>query len=131
MSAAICAPCRRAGQERLEGADATHAWVAVWCGPQDGWVGLDPTNKIAVGDDHIVLAEGRDYSDISPIDGVILSSGGQDVDVAVDVIPRRVGKRAADFSMRPRRGAHFIGMSPVGVTKSLQFGRDRPAFRSP
>jgi transglutaminase-like putative cysteine protease len=76
-----------AGQERLEGADATHAWVAVWCGPQDGWVGLDPTNKIAVGDDHIVLAEGRDYSDISPIDGVILSSGGQDVDVAVDVIP--------------------------------------------
>jgi transglutaminase-like putative cysteine protease len=75
------------GQERLEGADATHAWVAVWCGPLDGWVGLDPTNKILVGDDHIVLAEGRDYADISPIDGVILSSGGQDVGVAVDVIP--------------------------------------------
>ena len=76
-----------AGKERLEGADATHAWVAVWCGPFDGWVGLDPTNKILVGDDHIILAEGRDYADISPIDGVILSSGGQDVDVGVDVIP--------------------------------------------
>ncbi len=76
-----------AGKERLEGADATHAWVAVWCGPNDGWVGLDPTNKMLVGDDHIVLAEGRDYADVSPIDGVILSSGGQDVDVAVDVIP--------------------------------------------
>jgi transglutaminase-like putative cysteine protease len=50
-------------------------------------VGLDPTNKILVGDDHIILAEGRDYADISPIDGVILSSGGQDVGVAVDVIP--------------------------------------------
>jgi transglutaminase-like putative cysteine protease len=76
-----------AGKERLEGADATHAWVAVWCGPLDGWVGLDPTNKMLVGDDHIILAEGRDYADISPIDGVILGSGGQDVDVGVDVIP--------------------------------------------
>jgi transglutaminase-like putative cysteine protease len=75
------------GQKRLEGADATHAWVAVWCGPLDGWVGLDPTNKMLVGDDHIILAEGRDYADISPIDGVILSTGGQDVGVAVDVIP--------------------------------------------
>jgi transglutaminase-like putative cysteine protease len=75
------------GKERLEGADATHAWVAVWCGPLDGWVGLDPTNKMLVGDDHIILAEGRDYADISPIEGVILSSGGQDVGVAVDVIP--------------------------------------------
>jgi transglutaminase-like putative cysteine protease len=75
------------GKERLEGADATHAWVAVWCGPLDGWVGLDPTNNILVGDDHIVLAEGRDYADVAPINGVILSSGDQDVEVAVDVVP--------------------------------------------
>lgn len=75
------------GQERLEGADATHAWVSLWCGPLDGWVGLDPTNNILVGDDHIILAEGRDYGDVSPIDGVILSAGDQDVGVAVDVIP--------------------------------------------
>ncbi len=63
------------------------ARVMVWRPPLDGWVGLDPTNRILDGDDHIVLAEGRDYADISPIGGVILSSGGQDVDVAVDVIP--------------------------------------------
>jgi transglutaminase-like putative cysteine protease len=75
------------GKERLEGADATHAWVSVWCGPFDGWVGLDPTNNLAVGDDHIILAEGRDYADVAPMAGVILSSGGQDVSVAVDVIP--------------------------------------------
>ena len=76
-----------AGKERLEGADATHAWVSIWCGPLDGWVGLDPTNNIHVGDDHIILAEGRDYADVAPINGVILSSGDQDVEVAVDVIP--------------------------------------------
>jgi transglutaminase-like putative cysteine protease len=75
------------GKERLEGSDATHAWVSVWCGPFDGWVGLDPTNNMLVGDDHIILAEGRDYADVAPIGGVILSSGGQDVSVAVDVIP--------------------------------------------
>ena len=75
------------GKERLEGADATHAWVSVWCGELDGWVGLDPTNNIFVGDDHIILAEGRDYADVAPINGVILSSGDQDVEVAVDVIP--------------------------------------------
>ena len=75
------------GKERLEGADATHAWVSVWCGPFDGWVGFDPTNKIFVRDDHIILAEGRDYADVSPIDGVILSSGDQEVEVGVDVIP--------------------------------------------
>ncbi len=75
------------GQPRLEGADATHAWVAFWCGKDHGWIGLDPTNNIVVGDDHIVLAEGRDYDDVSPLDGIILSSGGQDVNVGVDVIP--------------------------------------------
>ena len=76
------------GQKRLEGADATHAWVAVWCGPRHGWVGLDPTNDIMIGDDHIILAKGRDYADISPVAGIILGSKEQDVDVKVDVIPR-------------------------------------------
>lgn len=85
------------GQERLEGADATHAWVALWCGALDGWVGLDPTNKILVGDDHIILAEGRDYADVAPIDGVILSAGDQDVGVAVDVIPIAAEDAAPTF----------------------------------
>jgi transglutaminase-like putative cysteine protease len=75
------------GKARLAGADASHAWASVWCGQAFGWLGLDPTNAIPVGDDHIVAAVGRDYSDAAPVEGVILSSGGQKLDVAVDVIP--------------------------------------------
>jgi len=75
------------GQPRLEGADATHAWVSVWCGDALGWIGFDPTNAILAGDDHLVLAIGRDYADVAPIDGVILASGVQTLKVEVDVIP--------------------------------------------
>jgi transglutaminase-like putative cysteine protease len=75
------------GSPRLEGADATHAWVEVWCGEATGWIGLDPTNGIAAGDDHIVLAVGRDYADVSPLDGVIFAYGDHGVEVKVDVIP--------------------------------------------
>jgi transglutaminase-like putative cysteine protease len=75
------------GQPRLEGADATHAWVSVWCGPDLAWVGADPTNAMLAGDDHLVLAIGRDYADVAPIDGVILASGDQTLTVEVDVIP--------------------------------------------
>ena len=76
------------GKPRLEGADASHAWVAVWCGPAPGWVGLDPTNAMTIGDDHIILARGRDYADVSPISGIILGSQEQSVEVKVDVVPR-------------------------------------------
>ncbi len=75
------------GKPRLEGADATHAWVAIWCGRAIGWLDLDPTNDMVAGLDHIVIARGRDYADVSPIDGVIIGSGDQSVDVKVDVIP--------------------------------------------
>ena len=76
-----------AGKPRLAGADASHAWVSVWCGPAFGWLGLDPTNAIAEGDDHVVVARGRDYADVPPVDGVLLASGGRDLEVEVDVIP--------------------------------------------
>jgi transglutaminase-like putative cysteine protease len=75
------------GQPRLEGSDATHAWVAVWCGQARGWLGFDPTNAIFAENDHIVLAVGRDYADVAPIDGIILAPGVQTLDVEVDVIP--------------------------------------------
>lgn len=75
------------GQPRLEGADATHAWVELWCGPEVGWIGLDPTNAIPAGDDHIILAVGRDYADVAPVDGVIIASGEHILAVGVDVIP--------------------------------------------
>jgi transglutaminase-like putative cysteine protease len=74
-------------EDELTGADAMHAWVLVWCGEEAGWVGLDPTNAIFAGDDHIVLAIGRDYADVAPIDGVIFASGGQRLAVSVSVTP--------------------------------------------
>lgn len=75
------------GQARLVGADATHAWVLLWCGPELGWVGVDPTNGIWMAGDHIVMAIGRDYGEIAPIDGVVLGSSAQKMDVSVDVAP--------------------------------------------
>jgi len=75
------------GRPRLQGADATHAWVSGWCGDELGWVGFDPTNDILVENDHIVLAVGRDFSDVSPVDGIIVGARKQKLGVAVDVLP--------------------------------------------
>jgi len=75
------------GKERLEGADAMHAWVRVWCGDAMGWIELDPTNNIAAGTDHIVVAYGRDYSDVAPVIGVLKSYGKQQTIQAGDVVP--------------------------------------------
>jgi transglutaminase-like putative cysteine protease len=75
------------GQARLVGADAMHAWVALWCGPRRGWVGIDPTNGVLANADHLVVAMGRDYSDISPIDGVFVGGASQKTFNSVDVSP--------------------------------------------
>ena len=75
------------GEERLEGADAMHAWIRAWCGVELGWVEYDPTNDVIVGEDHIVVAYGRDYSDVSPVRGTMRSSGGQSTAHSVDVVP--------------------------------------------
>jgi transglutaminase-like putative cysteine protease len=74
------------GKPRLQGADATHAWVSLWCGQQMGWIGFDPTNDVLVENDHIMLAVGRDFSDVSPVDGIIVGSRKQKLNVAVDVL---------------------------------------------
>jgi len=74
------------GRARLVGADASHAWVAVWCPPQ-GWIAFDPTNDIAAGRDHVTLAWGRDYEDVAPLRGVIRGGGRTVPDVAVTVMP--------------------------------------------
>lgn len=76
-----------AGQPRLVGADATHAWVLGWCGPERGWIGFDPTNACLMAGDHIVTAVGRDYADVAPIDGIFLGGGRQKISVEVDVAP--------------------------------------------
>ena len=75
------------GKPRLEGADAMHAWVRAWAGEDLGWIEYDPTNDMAAGTDHIVVAYGRDYSDVVPIKGTMRTSGRQKSHQAVDVIP--------------------------------------------
>ena len=74
------------GRPWLEGADATHAWVDLWCGEAFGWIGIDPTNGILIGTDHIVVARGRDYADVAPVTGVVTTAGGQGLAVGVDVV---------------------------------------------
>lgn len=75
------------GQPRLMGADASHAWFAVF-DPQFGWVDFDPTNNLIVDTAHITLAYGRDYSDVVPLKGVLQGTGEHELSVAVDVILR-------------------------------------------
>jgi transglutaminase-like putative cysteine protease len=74
-------------ETKLEGADAMHAWASVWCGKDAGWVGFDPTNGMLAGTDHVVLAIGRDYADVAPMDGVIFASGAQRLETSVRVLP--------------------------------------------
>ena len=74
------------GQARMVGADASHAWLSVYC-TQWGWIDFDPTNNLLPRDRHITVAWGRDFSDVSPIRGVILGGGQHLVSVGVDVEP--------------------------------------------
>jgi transglutaminase-like putative cysteine protease len=83
------------GQPRLVGADASHAWVAVWC-PVNGWVALDPTNAVPAGHDHVTLAWGRDYADVAPLRGVI--RGGAQVEPRVSVTVEPLDEAAASAS---------------------------------
>ena len=69
----------------LIGADASHAWVSLWCGPEIGWVEFDPTNALIVGEEHIAVAYGRDFTDVTPLRGLITGGGDHTLDVAVKV----------------------------------------------
>jgi transglutaminase-like putative cysteine protease len=83
------------GQTKLQGADATHAWISVWS-PQTGWRDFDPTNGLVVADEHILIAHGRDYNDVCPISGVLLGGGEHTVDVGVDVVAINEPKSVAN-----------------------------------
>jgi transglutaminase-like putative cysteine protease len=74
------------GRPRLLGADASHAWFSVWA-PPFGWVDLDPTNNLIVGESHVTASWGRDYGDVAPVAGIILGGHDHVVEVGVDVIP--------------------------------------------
>jgi len=75
-----------AGKARLVGADASHAWASVYF-PDFGWLPFDPTNNVLPGERHVVVAWGRDFSDVSPLRGVVHGGGRHTVQVAVDVEP--------------------------------------------
>lgn len=76
---------RRDGAQ-LAGADASHAWLSVWC-PEFGWVDFDPTNNLMPSQEHITLAWGRDYGDASPTTGFLHGGGSQSLEVEVEVAP--------------------------------------------
>jgi len=75
------------GRARLVGADASHAWVSIYCGERAGWVDIDPTNNCIVDDAHVTLGWGRDFGDVTPMRGVILGGGTQTLAVRVTVTP--------------------------------------------
>ena len=100
----------RAQGDPLRGADASHAWVGVWCGPHLGWLDFDPTNNLLVSQDHITVAWGRDYGDVSPVRGVLLGGGAHRVtaEVTVESLPEATGDGSgpgtgAAVLPRPRR----------------------------
>jgi transglutaminase-like putative cysteine protease len=72
------------GTEKLKGVDASHAWFSLFI-PQSGWIDFDPTNNLIPSDQHITIGWGRDYTDLPPLKGVILSIGSHQLDVSVDV----------------------------------------------
>jgi transglutaminase-like putative cysteine protease len=74
------------GKAKLVGADGSHAWVATWV-PELGWVDFDPTNDMIPGEEHVTIAHGRDFSDVTPIRGVIMGGGAHTLTVSVDVTP--------------------------------------------
>jgi transglutaminase-like putative cysteine protease len=76
------------GRPRLVGADASHAWLAFYC-PDFGWIDVDPTNNVLPSGRHVTLAWGRDYSDVSPLRGVVVGGGKHRMKVAVDVVPTK------------------------------------------
>ena len=75
------------GTEKLVGADASHAWLSVWV-PGDGWTDLDPTNNQIPSGEHITVAWGRDYADVSPINGLVIGGGHHNIEVSVSVEPK-------------------------------------------
>lgn len=92
------------GRPRLIGADASHAWLAVYCGDA-GWVPLDPTNGVIPNEQHITVAWGRDFGDVTPMRGVITGGGRHQLNVSVDVTPTETGGARSDEASTDVRGA--------------------------
>ncbi len=92
------------GRERVFGADASHAWLAVWL-PDGSWLAVDPTNDQVVADRHVTVAWGRDYADVPPLKGVIFSEASSSrMTVEVDVAPVREPARSDPGRREPIPG---------------------------
>jgi transglutaminase-like putative cysteine protease len=78
------------GRPRQIGADASHAWLGVYC-PGYGWIDVDPTNNLLPSTTHVTLAWGRDYGDVSPVRGVILGGGEHALEVSVSLVRAETG----------------------------------------
>jgi transglutaminase-like putative cysteine protease len=79
------------GKPKLVGADASHAWLSIFC-PGHGWIDLDPTNNLIPQERHVTIGWGRDYSDVCPIQGVLTGGGAHVLTVSVDVTPLPVNE---------------------------------------
>lgn len=79
-------PASASTAQPMVGSQASHAWLSVYTG-DSGWVDLDPTNNLLPAEEHITLAWGRDYDEVSPIRGVMVGGGGQSLLVDVRVVP--------------------------------------------
>ena len=97
------------GKPRLIGADASHAWIAVWC-PENDWVGFDPTNNLQPDLEHVILAWGRDFADVSPMRGVILGGASHKVEVQVTMMPAE--GRALEALLDEVRGRSLVLPEP-------------------
>jgi transglutaminase-like putative cysteine protease len=90
------------GRPRLVGADASHAWVSVYC-PGHGWIDADPTNDVFPSLEHVTLGWGRDYDDVIPLRGVLLGGGEHALEIEVTVVPQ--AEYAATFGTPPEQSA--------------------------
>jgi transglutaminase-like putative cysteine protease len=109
-----------AGQPRLIGADASHAWVSAYC-PEFGWVDFDPTNGKLANTEFITLGWGRDFSDITPLRGVVLGSGAQEMEVRVTVMPLDATLSSAGQSQTQNMGAADASPSSLSQSQSQSF----------
>ncbi|MEE6271864.1 transglutaminase family protein [Georgenia sp. MJ206] len=110
------------GRPKLRGVDASHAWVAVWL-PGGGWLHVDPTNDQFIDDRYVVLGWGRDFRDVSPLRGIVLTTGtGSTLSVGVDLEPIPLAEALA---VTDRRRQHAGEDRPNSDRRSRDGTHDR------
>jgi transglutaminase-like putative cysteine protease len=115
------------GKPRLIGADASHAWVSVYApGFGDDWVDFDPTNNLLPNTEHITIAVGRDFGDISPLRGILLGGGGAEPEVEVTVTPLDE-EELPTLRKEDLKAAEAVKAAPVAAVKPPEKAAELPA----